>query len=129
MNPKIKTYAYIGGSVLALGLAYYAYRKIKNKAEVNAAVKNVSTGTITKLGINIPSIAKQIGIDLGYAYPAWDPRRWSENDNAVKTSVLKVPKPLIKTLASEYYKIYKRNLQQDLQEKLDDYKDVEYLFT
>jgi hypothetical protein len=120
----------IGVGVLASAVAAYTiYKKIKNKATVTSQIKAITTGTIKTLGINIPEIAAQIGIDLGYAYPVYDPRHWTENDEAVKTEVLKVPKPLIPTLIKEYYNRYKRNLQADLQSVLDDYSQISYLFT
>jgi hypothetical protein len=128
MNARTKTYLIGGVTIASVITGFILYKKWRNKQVVTSAVKNVSTGTIKTLGINIPTIASQIGIELGTAFSAIDPRHWTENDAAAKELVLKVPKPLIKTLISEYYKKYKRNLQDDLQRLLDDYKDVAYLF-
>jgi hypothetical protein len=128
MNTKTKNILMVSGVVVGGIISFIIYKKIKKKADVKTAVKSVTKGTNTTLGINIPSIANQIGIDLGTAYPVYDPRHWTENDTKVKELVLKVPKPLIKNLITEYYNKYKRNLQEDLQKLLDDYEGIKYLF-
>ena len=128
MNTQTKNILIISGIALTGIVSYIIYKKIKNKSQVTTGIKAVQTGNVKTLGINIPDIANQIGIDLGYAYPIYDPRHWTENDTAVKESVLKVPKPLIPTLTKAYYTKYKRNLIDDLQSKLDDWNDVKYLF-
>jgi hypothetical protein len=119
----------IAGVVGVGVIGYVVYTKIKNKATVTSQVKAVTKGTVTTLGINVPQIAQQLGLELGTAYPVWDPRSWTENDTTAKELVLKVPKPLIPSLITAYYTLYKRNLQQDLQKLLDDYAQVSYLFT
>jgi hypothetical protein len=128
MNIKTKNILIASGVVLCGLTAYIIYKKIQKKSQVTTAVKAVTTGNIKTLGINIPSIAQQIGIDSGFAYPVLDPRHWTENDTALKESILKVPKPLIPTLITAYYNLYKRNLQQDMQSVLDDYNSISYLF-
>ncbi len=131
MEKDTKKYLFIGGTLLLGVGGYVAYKKIKNRADTKAAVKRVTKGNNKDLGINIPSLAAQIGIDLGTAFSSFDPRSWSENDDKVKVSVLKVPKPLIPTLINEYAKnpdTKGRNLIADLQKKLDDWDEVKYLF-
>jgi len=119
----------IGAGVLVTGIiGFVIYKKIRSRAELQRDVKAITTGSLPELGINLQEIANQIGIDLGYAFPVYDPRHWSENDTKVKELILKVPKPLIKNLVSAYYTKYKRNLQSDLQSRLDEYSEISYLF-
>lgn len=129
MEKKTKNILIAVGTGVGLLGGYLVYRHYKNKAQINSQIKAVTTGGITTLGINIPEIAYQIGLDLGTAYSAIDPRHWTENDDKVKVSVLKVPKPLIPTLMKEYAKRFNRNLQADLQSQLDDWNEVSYLFS
>lgn len=128
---KPSTILGIAGAVLLIGGGTYAFVTIRKKAKLNKDIKATDKGNIPSLGINTYSIAKQIGLDLGVAYPKYDPRRWTENDNEVMISVLKVPKTLINKLVTDYASIYKRNLKADLQELLDKdlYARVSYLFS
>jgi hypothetical protein len=129
MDKKTKQYLILGGVGIGGIAGFVLFKKFRDKEKNKAAVKAIAKGNTTQLGINVPEIAKQIGIDMGYAYPAWDVRRWTENDTAVQILVTKVPKPLIPTLIKEYARFYPgRNLQSDLQEKLDAYNEVSYLF-
>lgn len=128
MNIKPKYYvigAVVATGIIGGGIMIYKARK---KAQLNKDIKATQAGNNTKLGINTYTLAKQIGLDLGTAYPSYDPRSWSENDEAVLRNVLKVPKTLIPKLITDYASIYKRNLQGDLQKLLDDYNEVAYLF-
>ncbi len=117
------------GILVVGGTGYYIYTKVKKKSDINKTVKDIEKNPTKQLAINIPSIASQIGVDMGYAFPIWDPRRATENDTEVMINVLKVPKPLIGVLISEYYKKYGRNLRDDLESKLDQWDKVSYLFS
>lgn len=126
-----KNLAYkIGGGLLIAGIAYFGYKKVRAEQQSKAAIKAINTGGNKALGINIPDIAKQIGIELGYAYPVWNIFQYAtENDTAAKMLVLKVPKPYIPQLVAAYKKQYPgRDLETDLRKKLDDWNDVKYLF-
>lgn len=125
MNTKTKLI--IGGAVL--GLAGLAFVVIRKKVKAKAAAKAIVKGGNKQLGINIPDIAKQIGLDLGTAYPWYDPRSATENDDAVRILVLKVPRPYIPQLKTEYKRFYPgRDLESDLRKNLDGWEDVKYLF-
>jgi len=129
MNKNTKNVLIIGGSLLIAGGGFIAFKSIQKRAKEKAAVKALVKGSNTQLGINIPDIAKQLGIDMGYAYPAYDPRRWTENDLAVRILVMKVPKPYIPSLIKEYERFYPgRNLETDLRTTNDAYEDFKYLF-
>jgi hypothetical protein len=78
--------------------------------------------------VNVIETAQQIANDLGTAYGTFDPRHWTENDDAVLQTLLKFPKLLIPQLRIEYANIVKRNLQTDLQNLLGGYDQVRYLF-
>jgi hypothetical protein len=124
-----KTKVLIGGGIAASVIGFFAFKKIRDNARNKAAAKAIVKGNDSTLGINIPEIAKQIGIDLGTAYPPYDPRSWSENDLAVSLLVRKVPKTHIPVLSREYSRFYPgRILQDDLQKLLDDYNEISYLF-
>lgn len=131
MNKNTK-YTLIGGTLLVIATGgIFAYKKIKNKADTRKAINAIKKGSDSTLGINIPEIAKQLGLELGTAYPWYDPRHATENDEKAKILVLKVPKPYIPKLIDEYGKVPEtkgRNLQSDLQKLLDDWSEVSYLF-
>ena len=119
----------VGAGVLVFG-GYKIYRALQ-KPNINKQTKdfNKATQTLPSGGtINIIEVARQLGIDLGYAYAWYDPRRATENDDAAKKLLLSVPKPLIPFVVAEYGKLYNRNLQTDLQTVLDDYASVRHLF-
>lgn len=132
MDKNLKYGLIGGGSLIAAIAGFVVYKKAKNRVDTKAAVKRVTQGNTKALGINIPALAKQIGIDLGTAFSGWNVRSWTENDDKVRLSVLKVPKPMIPTLIAEYAKVPEtkgRNLITDLQKNLDSWDDVSYLFT
>lgn len=122
----------VGGGIIGLGILTFVGLTVRKKIRTEKASKLVSKAASSQnqklLGINVPEIAKQIGFDLGTAFPSYDPRRWTENDDAVRILVLKVPKPVIPQLIDSYRKQYNRNLQDDLQKMLDNYDTVSYLF-
>lgn len=128
MDKTTKRYLILGGvGILGVG-GFVTYKKIRSAQQKAAAAKALKKGNVATLGINIPEIAKQIGIELGTAYPKYDPRSWTENDHAAQILVTKVPKPYIPVLISSYDKLYKRSLPDDLQKMLDNWNDVSYLF-
>ena len=121
----------IGGSVITVITALTAFiliRKSKNSDTVEN--KNFDKATITTGGttVNVIETARSIANNLGTSYSWYDPRRATENDSAVLQTLLKFPKILIPQLRVEYAKITNRNLQVDLQNLLDDYSKVRYLF-
>jgi hypothetical protein len=132
MDSTVKKYLAIGGTIALLGGGTYAFiqfrKKIKLKKEINATTSAATKATVKTLGINVNDIARQLGIELGTAYPSYDPRHWTENDETAEKLVLKVPKPLIPQLVKQYASIYKRNLKDDLIKLLDGWNNVSYLF-
>lgn len=117
-----------GGIFLLGGLGTAGYLIAKNYKK-NQAVKDAKAFQKATVGtINLIETARQIGYDMGVNRWSIDPRSWTENDNAIRDSVLKVPKNLIPQLSLEYAKLYSRDLQADLQAHLDDYSKVRYLF-
>lgn len=123
---------WIGGGLLAATVAFFGGRAIVKNARARRMIKSydqgaydVTTGKKVKPGsdsvakINLSSIATSIGTDLGIAYGPLDPRRWTENDDAVERALLKVPKPLFPELVKIYYDQYKRDLIGDLNSMLD----------
>jgi transposase-like protein len=129
MDKKIKTYIYIALGLATAAGGYAGYRKISKDVKQKAASKALTTGGNKALGINIADIAKQLGIEMGFAYPWYDPRRATENDLATRILVMKVPKPYIPQLSKEYARFYPgRNLSDDLRTTNDAWDDFKYLF-
>jgi hypothetical protein len=126
---KVTKEKVIGGAVLA-GVGYLIFRKVRSNQQTAAALKAINKGGNKALGINIPDIAKQLGIELGTAFPKYNPKSWTENDTAAKILVLKVPKPYIKELIKSYKVQYPgaEPLETTLRKKLDDWEEVKYLF-
>jgi len=121
----------IGGSVITAIAGLTAFILIRKSRKSDATVnKSFDKSTITTGGatVNVIETARSIANDLGTAYSWYDPRHATENDNAVLQTLLKFPKYLIPLLRIEYAKITNRNLQVDLQNLLDDYAKVRYLF-
>lgn len=118
-----KILAGVGTGALLIG-GILLYRSIRNKGA--KADRNFDKSTVGSF--NIVEVARQIGMDLGTAYGIYDPRRWTENDAAVKKILLQFPVSLIPFLKIEYSRLYKRSLQEDLQKLLDDYPSVRHLF-
>lgn len=137
------------GVKIGLGLAAFAlasfggykiYRKVKARKDIKDFERggyDVNTGkksgknTPAINSINLVEVAMSVAHDLGTAYNALDPRRWTENDDAVERALLKVPKPLFPELVNIYYNKYKRNLVEDLMSSLDsdNLARVKYLWT
>jgi len=118
-----KILAGVGAGGLLIG-GFLLYRKARNKGAKTD--RNFDKSTVGSY--NIIEVARQIGMDLGTAYGIYDPRRWTENDEAVKKILLELPISLIPFLKLEYSRLYKRSLQEDLQKLLDDYPSVRHLF-
>lgn len=111
---------------LVLGAIWLKSRsgKVKLLKSVTS-FKNSTVGTI-----NVIEVARQLGMDLGTAYNFYDPRHWTENDSAVRDTLLQIPHSLMTQVSIEYAKLYKSNLQQDVQRLLpaSDYQKVRSLF-
>jgi hypothetical protein len=115
----------IGGSIAGvgiIGLGYFAIKRLRKKSIINR-FPGSTYGTV-----NVIETAQELGMNLGTAYSFYDPRHWFEDDGDVNEILLKFPKALIPQLTTEYYKLYKRNLQSDLQSMLDNYNEIRYLF-
>lgn len=122
----------IGAGVIT-GVAVLAFvaSKKSQKGNITKAIKNYSKGTVdAPVGtINLNEISQEIGLALGTAYPWYDPRHVTEDEDRAVIAVLRVPKPLIPELAKIYLNMYQRNLQYDLKEYLDDkWSKVENMF-
>jgi hypothetical protein len=120
-----------GGSLLALaGVGGFILYKSKKGANKRKSEKEMKKYDQAKVGnINVREVARQIGIDLGYAYDWYDPRRATENDDAVLAVLQKFPPDLIPMLRQQYSDLYDgRDLQADLQKVLDEYVKIKYLF-
>lgn len=142
---KTSTGLWIAGGVLGTAaLAYGTHRVIKNIRarraiqdferggyDVMSGKKLPKGGATVENKINLVEVAMSVATDLGTAFPAWDPRSYTENDDAVERALLKVPKPLFPELVKIYYQKYKRDLVNDLMRNLDrDNLDrVKYLFS
>ena len=111
------------GTALLIGGGAFAYSRSK-KVKLIKNIKNFPSGTIGT--VNVIEKAKQLGMDMGYAYGSLDPRRWTENDNAVVSTIAQFPKSLMPQLVKEYYNLYKRDLQEDVQKLLpaSDYANI-----
>jgi hypothetical protein len=127
MDKQTKQNLQIGGGIAAAGLIGFFGYKFYKKAKLKKDLKNYSKATLPG-GINYIESARQIGFDLGTAYPSWDPRSWTENDSAAREEVLKFSKAQIPRLKNEYAKLYSRDLQADLQKLLADWAKVKHLF-
>ncbi len=123
----------IGSTVIGVGglVTFLVMRKkISNKIKLNKSVKQYSSGSSSSAGINIIELVQQLGNDLGTAYPWYDPRHATENDDQAVKDILKVPKPMIPQFKKLYADKYKSDVQQDLQRLLptDGWNEVKYLF-
>lgn len=115
------------GGIVAIVKGRSIYNNYKTKRESKKFDKQ--TKVIDGKVINPVEIARQLGMDLGTAYPSWNPLHWTENDNAVIKLLLTVPKNLMGVVSQNYNKLYKENLQADCQRLLDsDYSKVRHLF-
>jgi hypothetical protein len=128
MEKQTKEYLMIGGGLFVIGGGVFFGNKIYKKIKLKKDLKNYSKATLPGGKLNVIESARQIGLDLGTAYPAYDPRSWTENDNEVRDEVLKYPKTLIPRLKTEYAKLYSRDLQADLQKLLGSWAKVKHLF-
>ena len=121
--PLIKKYWYI--VVIAIMLVGYLLRKKKvepinkdNEAEnllIEKGIRDLSAQNSFK------SIASQIANGLGTAYPVYDPRRWSENDEEVYNLVSALSLNEFKIVSELYFSSYAkgRSLSTDLAKLLD----------
>ncbi len=129
MDNKTKTYIGVGvGLATSIG-GYAVYRKVSKDVKQKAAAKAIAKGGNKQLGINVSDIAKQLGIEMGFAFPWYDPRRATENDLAARILITKVPKPQIPFLIKEYSRHYPgRSVADDLRKTNDAWDDFKYLF-
>ena len=120
IDNKTKQYLVIGGGILLAGTSAYFGNKLVKKMKLKKDLKNYSKASLPS-GVNYIESARQIGMDLGIAYPSWDPRSWTENDGAVRDEIMKFTKAQIPRLKQEYAKLYSRDLQADLQKLNSEY--------
>jgi hypothetical protein len=129
MQKNLKTYLYVGGGLAAAIGSYAVYRKVSKDVKQKAAAKAIAKGGNKQLGINVSDIAKQLGIEMGFAFPWYDPRHATENDLAARILITKVPKPQIPLLIKEYARFYPgRSVSDDLRKTNDAWDDFKYLF-
>lgn len=84
-----------------------------NPVTQNSELQNITTNT------SHHNIARDIYHHTGYMYPWWDPRRWTENDEAIFL-LLRNFNPIPNSIIESYYVISTgRNLRTDLQAVLD----------
>lgn len=114
------------GVFALLGIGTLTFLALKAKKKDSGSDFNKKTfGTI-----NLNEVAQEIALSFGFAYPAFDPRRWTEDEARAIKTIKTVPKKLMPELMKVYYSKYKRNLQQDFQKYLDskEYLQVRDLF-
>lgn len=102
-----------------------------DKIKKSLVTKKVKTAKgITTVTYNPRVVAKQFGLDFGFAYPSYDPRRWTENDSAVRDALLKIPKEFVTDVSKNYADLYSRDLESDAQRYLPekDWAKVQNVF-
>jgi hypothetical protein len=129
MDKSTKKYLTIGAIVAGSAISYGLYRKVSKTVKVKAAETAFKTGNSKVTGVNLQEIATQLGMDMGFSYGVLDPRRWTENDDAVRILLLKATKPFIPQLSALYTKTYPgRSLVEDVQKTNDYWPELAYLF-
>ena len=132
MNAKTqKILIYTGLTLVGGTITYFVGKKVLKKIKAKKQVTGFTKSTVTLpsgVQINPTEVARQLGLDLGFAYPSWDPRSWTENDDTALSLLKTIPKSLMPQVALQYFKIYNRNLQADCQKVLDGYSQIAPLF-
>lgn len=139
---KIPTSVKVGGGVAAATLlaygAYRGYKYYKNRQALKQYQNQIdaNTGAVIPLGpgkvpkalpaggapvatIEPYSVADQLAIDLGTAFPSYDPRSWTENDQEVYETLLQLNASTFPAVEVAYNKKYGRNLRMDVKKNLD----------
>jgi hypothetical protein len=127
-DEKIDKGLKIGGGLLLLGGLAFGAKKFLKKAKTKKSINQFNKETYGTVNLN--EVAQEIALAFGFAYPSYDPRRWTEDEAKAMSALKTVPKSLIKNLAQIYYKKYERNLQQDFQKYLSasEYASIRSLF-
>jgi len=111
---------WVWGGVAVLGIILLTSKDEKNPDDLDYG-KYQDKAT----GLNALDIARKIGMDLGVAYDWYDPRSYSENDDAVLKTVMSIPKnpnDFMPKVSLAYRDLYERSLATDLQHLLpEDY--------
>lgn len=109
----------------------------KNKKRLLIAASVIAGGTavylltrpVRKLSTDSLKNANQIGLDLGTAYPFFDPRSWTENDQAVEDLLQSLPASAMPQLQTDYRNLFKRDLIADLQKNLSGWDNISHKFS
>jgi len=116
INPT-KNQLILGGVILTAVAGTGLYIRHKNKKDQpKKDAKKYSESTVGTY--NVIETAQQLGMDLGIHYSWYDLRSVTENDTAVRDTLMSWPKSLIKPLVIQFATRYNKNLQAECQRLL-----------
>jgi hypothetical protein len=80
------------------------------------------TGVSSSRGKELAQISHNLAHYLGFIYPMWDPRSWTEDDELIYLEFRKMKQTEIQTVKNLYYSVDApgRNLQDDCRKVLDE---------
>ncbi len=119
--------------ILGLFVAYPVITGFMKKAQLNSDRDDIvnangnPTSQEDKLNqatggnSNYKEVARGVYNDFGYSFPAWDPRRWTENDQAAYDKLKSCGSFVPQAVCDAYYIISRaeRNLKEDCARILD----------
>lgn len=119
---KIKSISQIFG-LIAVSIALFIGIKKKMKTEESEESKDHNAKKdVPSSVVYLQTIAKKVYDGLGFGYPAWHPKRWTERDREVFDLVKQMRSQMeFAVMASMYKKHYAkgRDLSSDLAKHLD----------
>lgn len=126
-NPYLLAGAAVGVGVISyVGYRAYKARETRRAVKQYETIIDVNTGKKVKKSIPADivtiepyAVADKLAIDLGYAFPALDPRRWTENDQLIYETLLTLNKNTFAAVEKAYLDKYGRNLRMDVKQNLD----------
>lgn len=129
MNKYVKYGAWGLGAVAATFVTVKVLKGLRNR-ENKDLTKMQSKGVSKTEYINTAAVAQEIAEALGTGGTVLNPWNWTEDEQTALEAVLKVPKPSIPQLMTDYNRITKRVLNADLQKYLStsDWAKISYKF-
>lgn len=119
----VKTFWYLPAFVAILGVYLWKKKKAKPKSLDASAQKILDeTNGIAPRGKNLLRvIAQSLAVNLGTAFPAYDPRNWTENDEKVYEAVRGLNQEEFDLVSKLYFEVYAKGntLSADLAKLLD----------